>query len=572
MKQFFMSLFIVLGVVACTSVTLPAPQQGAPAGQEAAATAAPEQEAATEPEAAAAAPAESEAAGQPRSGGTLRIDTKEVIDDVDPHTAWSHVEWCISGRLLFEGLMEINRQGELAPRLAEDWPEVSDDGKVYTFKIRQGVKWHNGRDVVAADFKYGMERATNPDTGSWGQSYLQQVVGYQDFVDKKADEMTGIKVIDDYTLEITLQNPQALFLTILISTSTFPLPREEVEQAGDRWGKEVAVGNGPYMISEWTPDERLVLVKNPDYWDEGKPYLDEQVFNMAIEPAVSLLKLSTGEIDMMTSSIDPDILQTVQSDPQYTDFIHNKSSITSQWMFMNMEVEPFNNLQVRQAINHAVDREALLRVAGGGTPLYGVYPPGMPAYDPDFIPYPYDPEKAKALLEEAGFPDGFETQLYYSSETSAWVTIAPIIQQQLAQIGVNVELVPLSHTAFIAEVNTPQKVPLGFQSWAAVFPDPNDMIGPQFTCDARGVTGANNSYYCNEELENLLNQAEAEIDLEARAALYEQMNQMIMAEAPHVPLWAPELYMLLHPRVKDYDFHPAMYAADAYLWIDLASE
>jgi ABC-type transport system substrate-binding protein len=511
-------------------------------------------------------------AGQPVQGGSLRVETGEIIDDVDPHTAWSHVEWSISGRLLFEGLMELNREGELAPRLAEDWPEISEDGRVYTFRIRQGVKWHNGREVVAADFKYGMERATDPDTGSWGQSYLQQVAGYQDFIDKRVDEMSGIRVIDDYTLEITLQNPQALFLTLLISTSTFPLPQEEVEQWGNQWGTEVAIGNGPYMVSEWIPDQRLVLVRNPDYWEPGRPYLDEQVFTMAIEPSVSLLKLARGDIDMMTSNASPDILQTAQSNPEWAEFVQSKPSMTSLWMFMNMEVEPFDNQQVRQAINHTIDRDALIRVAGGGTPLFGVYPPGMPAYAPDYQPYPYDPEQAQALLAEAGYADGFATQLFYNTEGPYWVAIAPIVQQQLAQIGVDLELVPLSHSAFIAQVNTPEAVPIGFQSWAAVFPDPNDMIGPQFTCDARGVTGANNSYYCSEELERLLAEAEAETDLTRRAELYVQMNQMIMDDAPHVPLWAPEIHMLLHSRVRDYDFHPAMYAADAYLWIDQSGQ
>lgn len=559
MKQFLVVLLLLLVVSACVPAAPPAPapaeQQAAPGTGEVAAETVEEGPA---------------TAGEPVYGGTLVIDTREIIDDVDPHTAWSHVEWCVSGRLLFEGLMEFDRSGNLAPRLAADWPEISADGKTYTFKIRPGVKWHNGREVVAADFKYGMERATDPNTGSWGQSYLQQVVGYQDFVNGQADEMTGIKVIDDYTLEITLQSPQALFTTLLISTSTFPLPQEEVENAGDRWGTEVAVGNGPYMVSEWVPDERLVLVKNPDYWDEGKPYLDEQVFNMAIEPSVSLLKLSRGDIGMMTSNIDPDILATVQSDPQYQDFIQSKASMTSLWMFMNMEMEPFDNVLVRQAINHAIDREAIMRIAGGGTPMYGVYPPGMPAYDPDFNPYPYDPARARELLAEAGYPDGFQTQFYYNNEYPYWVTAVPVIQQQLAAIGVNAELVPLSHTAYIAQVNSPQTVPLGVQSWAAVFPDPNDMIGPQFTCDARGVTGANNSYYCNQELEDMLAEAESMTDLDERAELYRQMNEKIMAEAPHVPLWAPELYMLLHPTVKNYDFHPAMYAADAYLWIESA--
>ena len=563
MNPFVVVLLLLLVVSACVPAAPPAPAEPqAPAGQEAA----PETVEAAEE----TADTGQAMAGEPVYGGTLVIDTKEIVDDVDPHTAWSHVEWCVSGRLLFEGLMEFDRSGNLAPRLAEDWPEISADGKTYTFKIRPGVKWHNGREVVAADFKYGIERATDPDTGSWGQSYMQQVVGYQDFVDGKADEMTGIKVIDDYTLEITLQNPQALFTTLLISTSTFPLPKEEVENAGDRWGTEVAIGNGPYMVSEWVPDERLVLAKNPDYWDEGKPYLDEQVINMAIEPSVSLLKLSRGDIGMMTSNIDPDILATVQSDPQYQDFIISQPSMTSLWMFMNMEMAPFDNVLVRQAINHAIDREAIMRIAGGGVPMYGVYPPGMPAYDPDFNPYPYDPTRAKELLAEAGYPDGFQTQFYYNNEYPYWVTAAPVIQQQLAAVGVEAELVPLSHTAYIAQVNSSKTVPLGVQSWAAVFPDPNDMIGPQFTCDARGVTGANNSYYCNQELEQMLAEAESMTDLDQRAELYRQMNEMIMAEAPHVPLWAPELYMLLHPSVKNYDFHPAMYAADAYLWQESA--
>jgi peptide/nickel transport system substrate-binding protein/oligopeptide transport system substrate-binding protein len=507
-------------------------------------------------------------AGQPIYGGTLRVETKEIVDDVDPHTSWSHVEWCYSGRIFFEGLMEIDRQGKLVPRLADGWPEVSDDGRTYTFKIRQGVKWHNGREVVAQDFKYGLERASNPDTASWGQSYLAQVVGYDEFVDHATSEMEGVRVIDDHTLQVTLKAPQALFLTLLISTSTFPLPQEEVEKWGDKWGHEVVVGNGPFKVEEWVPDERLVVVKNPEYWDQGRPYLDAIELQMGVEPSVSLLKLERGEIDMMTSNIGPDIQRTVLGDPTWEDFVQGKPSITSLWMFMNMEIEPLNDLKVRQAINHAVDRDAILKLMGGGTPLYGVYPPGMPGYDPDFRMYSYDPDKARALLAEAGHPDGFKTGLMYNTDSDIWPTLAPIVQQQLAQIGVEVELVPMSHTTFIAQVNTPKTVPIGFQSWAAVFPDPNDMIGPQFTCDARGTTGANNAYYCNEQLEELLDQAESMTDLEQRAELYRQMNEMIMEVAPHVPLYAPQLYMLLHPRVKNFDFHPAMYAIDAYVWID----
>lgn len=505
---------------------------------------------------------------QPIYGGTLKLETKEIIDDVDPHTSWSHVEWCVSGRLLFEGLMEIDREGNLVPRLADGWPQVSDDGRVYTFKIREGVKWHNGRDVVAADFKYGMERASDPDTGSWGQSYLAQIVGYDEFVENAADEMAGIKAIDDHTLEVTLKAPQALFLTLLISTSTFPLPQEEVEKAGDKWGREIVVGNGPFMVEEWAPDERLVVVKNPDYWDEGRPYLDAQTFQMGVEPSVSLLKLDRGEIDMMTSNIGPDIQRTVLDDPAWQDFIHEKPSMTSLWMFTNMEMEPFDDVRVRRAINHAINRDAILKIMGGGTPMYGVYPPGMPGYDPDFRMYPYDLDKAQALLAEAGYPDGFKSELMYHTDYDLWPALAPIVQQQLAEVGVEVELVPMSHTAFIAEVNTPKTVPMGFQSWAAVFPDPNDMIGPQFTCDARGTTGANNSYYCDQELEDMLVEAESMTDLAKRAALYREMNEMIMEDAPHVPLYAPQLYMLLHPRVKNFNFHPAMYAADAYVWID----
>jgi peptide/nickel transport system substrate-binding protein/oligopeptide transport system substrate-binding protein len=548
-----MSLVMVFSMLlaACVAPAAPAPAEPAEAPAPA-----------EEPEAEApAAPA----ADQPVGGGTLRVATNQIIDDVDPSTAWSHVEWCVSGRLLFEGLMEFDRTGKLVPRLAEDWPEVSEDGRTYTFKIREGVKWHNGRDVVADDFKYGLERASDPDTGSWGQSYMSQVVGYQDFVDKNADEIEGIKAIDDSTLEITLEEPQALFLTLLMSTSNFPVPREEVEAAGDAWGKQMAIGNGPYMIEEWIPDQKLVLVRNPDYWDGDRPYLDAQEITMQVEPSVALLQLEKGEIDMITSNLDPEMIRTVKADAKWDDFIHQRPSMTSMWMFMNMDMPPFDDLKVRQAVNHALDRESLIKIAGGGTPLYGVYPPDMPAYDPEYIPYPYDPEKAKALLEEAGYPDGFETVLTYNTEYETWKTVATVVQQQLAEVGIEVELVPLSHTAFIAEVNTPEKVALGFQQWAAVFPDPNDMIGPQFTCDARGVTGANNSYYCNEELESMFAEAESTTDLEKRTELYKQMNEMIMAEAPHVPLFAPLLYMALSPSVEDYDFHFSMYAADPFL-------
>ena len=312
---------------------------------------------------------------------------------------------------LFDGLMDYAPgTTELIPDLAESY-ELSEDGQTYTFKLRDGVTFHNGRVLTADDVKWSIERVVRPETQSPGQGFFGMIAGFDEVAAGDAQELSGIEVLDPQTIRFTLSRPDATFLHVLALNFAFAVPQEAVEEFGPDFGNN-PVGTGAYRMTDWTLGQHVVFERNPDYYREGLPKLDQITFEVGQEPLVALLRLQRGEVDMLGDPIPPAKFLEVMDDPEWSDDVVEGGQLHTGYVTMNVNVPPFDNKLVRQAVNHAINKERIIRIVNGrAVPANQPLPPAMPGYAADYEGYAYDPDKAKALLAEAGFADGFDTVL-----------------------------------------------------------------------------------------------------------------------------------------------------------------
>lgn len=562
-----LSLLVVLAIVAVACATSPTTSpatQAPPPAQATDATQAPQptQASANAPT---SAPTQAPTANAaPKPGGTLHVVMPGTVDRLDPALAFTFVEWMIVTTETHQGLMKYDFDDKLKTDLAESY-QVSPDGKVYTFKIHQGVKFQNGRELVAADFKYSTERMAVPDLASWGQGYTSNIVGADNVIAGKAKTMSGIEVVDKYTIKFTLKQPQSTFLSFLAASPFFVVPKEEVDKWKDQFSLH-AVGTGPFMIKEWLPGNKLTLVKNPYYWEEGKPYMDSIEFTMGVDAQTSLLKVEKGEADIIADLLAPSVVQQAMSDPKWKPYIYTRSGFIPTWVWINSKNPPLDKLEVRQAIEYAIDTSKLTKLLTGvGEPLYGIYAKGAPGYDAKFRPYTYDPEKAKQLLAKAGLPNGFNIDFYYTDEVSFWELIPAPIQQDLAKVGIQMKINKITAAAK-NEKAAAKTLPLHIGGWGPATIDSADWIGSLFTCAVKDqATGY--ASYCNQKVDDLFQQTQATTDETQRSSLFRQIEDLVMADAPMIPIINVQYFVLVNPRVKGYSSHLLVPPVNPWVWL-----
>jgi oligopeptide transport system substrate-binding protein len=505
-----------------------------------------------------AAPMASPASAQePQQGGSIVITYKDDVSTLDPAIGYDWQNWSMI-KSLFDGLMDYEPgTTELRPGLAESY-EISGDGTVFTFKLRQGVKFHNGREMTAEDVKYSLDRTTLPETQSPGAGFFGSIKGYDAVAAGDAKSLEGVTVVDPHTVRIELSRPDATFLHIMALNFSFIVPKEAVEEHGADFGKN-PVGTGAFRLAEWTLGQRLVFERNPDYWREGLPYLDQITFEVGQEPTVALLRLQRGEVDVPGDGIPPAQFLQVRNAPEYKDRIVEGGQLHTGYVAMNVKMEPFDDKRVRQAVNMAINKERIVRIINGrAVPANQPLPPTMPGYDKDYKGYPYDPDRAKALLAEAGLPDGFETELFVNN-TDPQPRIAQAIQQDLASIGVKASIKSLAQANVIAAGGEPDQAPMvwsGGMAWIADFPDPSNFYGPILGCAGAVQGGWNWSWYCNEELDAKAAEADSIVD-PARAAEREQKWReifiQIMDDAPWAPVFNEQRFTMRSERMAGDD-------------------
>ena len=376
------------------------------------------------------------ASEEDRPGGTMVVTYKDDVSTFDPAIGYDWQNWSMI-KSLFDGLMDYNPgTTELIPDLAESYSS-SEDGLTYTFNLRKGVKFHNGRELVASDVKYSIERSVHPETQSPGQGFFWQIKGFDEMASGSAQALSGISTPDDHTVVIELSQPDATFLHVVAINFSFAVPKEEVEKHGQDFGRN-PVGTGAYRMTEWTLGQRVVFERNADYFREGAPFLDTIIFEVGQEPSVALLRLKRGEVDVLGDPIPSANFLQEKNDPANEGLIVEGNLLHTGYITMNTTEAPFDDKRVRQAVNMAINKERVVRIVNGrGVIANQPLPPAMPAYDTAFEGYPHDPEKAKQLLAEAGYPDGFETELY-AMNTDPNPRIAQSFQQDLAAVGIYV--------------------------------------------------------------------------------------------------------------------------------------
>ncbi len=488
-----------------------------------------------------------------KQGGAITITYKDDVATLDPAIGYDWQNWSMI-KSLFDGLMDYEPgTTKLRPELAESY-EISPDGKTFTFKLRKGVKFHNGREMTAEDVKYSLDRVTNPKTQSPGAGFFASINGYDDVAGGKSESLSGVTVVDPSTVKIELSRPDATFLHVMAINFSHVVPKEEVEKYGADFGKH-PVGTGAYKMAEWTLGQRLVFERNADYWNKGLPYIDKITFEIGQEPIVALLRLQNGEVDVPGDGIPPAKFQEVMADPEQKARVVEGGQLQTGYVTMNTTMAPFDNVKVRQAVNMAINKDRIVKLINNrAVPANQPLPPSMPGYDKAFTGYAFDVEKAKALLGEAGHPDGFETELFVMN-TDPNPRIAQAIQQDLAAIGIKASIQSLAQANVIAAGGEKDGAPMiwsGGMAWIADFPDPSNFYGPILGCGGAVQGGWNWSWYCNKELDEKAAAADSIVDpakAEERAKLWSDIYAKIMADAPWAPVFNEQRFTMKSPRM-----------------------
>ncbi len=457
---------------------------------------------------------------------------------------------------VFSGLVSFDKNLQIVPDLAESLPDISDDGTVYTFSLRHPVMFHDGsRQVTANDVKFSMERSLNPDTLSTvGTVYLDDIVGAKEFAEGQADEVSGIKVVGDFTLEITIDAPKSYFLAKLTYPTSYVVDQREVAGStcfsGSEWTRHPN-GTGPFKLEEWQLSQRLVLVANEDTYLDPKPSLAKVTYLLAGSP---LVMYENDEIDITGVGINDIERIRDPKQPLNAEFSESPSLDTS-YIGFNTKEPPFDNPKVRQAFAMALDKELLAQVVLKDLviPADGILPPGMPGFNEDLEGIPFDPEGGRALLDEVGGPSALGDITLLTSGRGA--SVGPILEAIIAlweeNLGVTVEVNQEEFGLFLRDLDEGnfQMFDLG---WIADYVDPQNFLDIKFySKSANNETG-----YSSSKVDALLEEARTEQDEAKRIQLYQQAEEIIVEDAPWIPLYHGKSNALIKPYVKDYFIAP----------------
>ncbi len=502
-------------------------------------------------------------------GGTLTFAVEGAIATLDPAIAYD-VSALPAQHLMFETLVDYDAGTTLTPLLAEALPEISADGTVYTFRLRDGLKFVKGdgsvvRGVVAQDVVDSLNRLLNPNLtptpSPVSGAFFTIIKGGQAVVDGTATTATGLRAIDDRTVEITLEQASGSFLNVLAMPFAAVIPADLAGTDTDAFSAD-PIGTGPFRLAEVKPGESYRFVKNEAYWAPERQLVDEILYRVNVDANTQLQEVQAGKLDIMGNDIPTGSWDAVRNDPRWAPLIRATPLVATMFVWLNvgMTDTPLANVAVRQAIAHAIDKANLQKVLGEGrsTAATQIFPPAMPGHDPAFDPYPYDPAKAKELLAEAGFGDGFSTTLYTDTlDTSK--AIVESVQRDLAAVGITVEIVQQPFDVLLGTISTPKTAPMTYIGWFQDYPDPSDFIDPLFSCVTAVEGGSNTSFYCNEEIDAAAAAANVEPDPAKRLAMYRDVQARIMADMPAVPTDHPTAVPLVAERVTNFAIHPVWY-------------
>ena len=503
-------------------------------------------------------------------GSTKTVDGGTFLRlGVDPPTLDPHLNTDASSALyaveIFGGLMTIDQNLAIVGDLAEGW-DVSPDGTTTTFRLRPEATFHNGRPVTATDIKWSLERAADPITESFNAAvFLSDIVGVDDKLTGLANNISGVQIINDHTITITTDAPKAYFLSKLTYPVSFVLDRENVA-IGPSWIL-APNGTGPFKMTEYRPGEVLRLTRFDDYHLEPAK-LDEVEF--LLSGGNSMLMYENDEIHV--TGIGLSSLQGVQdpSNPLSSEVVTAPPQFDVDYFGLNTTEPPFDDIKVRQAFNYAIDRQTLATTLLQDlvVPAAGILPPGFPGYNPDLVGYNYDPDKARQLIQESKYGDTGELpRITLTVPGSFGAAISPSIEAMLAMweenLGVEISILQTEWAIFLQDLHQNRFQMFGGLGWIADYPDPENFLDILFHSESTN----NQSEYTNRQLDRLLELARVEQDEAVRFALYHQSEEIIVDDAPWIPLWHSNGgYVLVKPEVSDYFLFPLIIPKYRYIY------
>jgi peptide/nickel transport system substrate-binding protein len=453
------------------------------------------------------------------------------------------------GRRIVEPLVTFAEETtQIVPGLAESWT-VSPDGLQYTFKLRKGVKFHDGTPFNAAAAKFSIERQINPE-------HPANKLGKYPFANYFFGNVKAIEAMDENTVRFVLKEPRASFLVVMAAAAASMVSPTAATKAGVDFAL-APVGTGPFRYGSWARGQSVVLEKFPDYW-KGAVKFDRVVYRPIVEDQARLTELLTGTIDLIVG-VPPDFVTQLEGSP--------KANLLKQvgahvwYLGINNTKKPLDDKRVRQALNYAVNKDAIVKdvLKGTGAVSRGPVLPGTWGADPNLPAYAYDPAKAKKLLAEAGYPNGFSTTMWVPESGSGMqspVAMAVVMQSNLRAVGVNVTLQTMEWGAYIAKLRTKEQ-DLFALSWAAGSEDPDMVMYPLFHSSQWTPNGPNRAMYKNEKFDTLLAEARHVTDQAKRAALYREAQRILVEDAPWVFVDHEIQIAATSKRVQGFKLHPS---------------
>lgn len=502
----------------------------------------------------------------PKYGGTYRKAFWQESLTFDPAFLTDIYATSIAQQI-FDGLVQFDVNLNVVPSIAKSW-EASRDGLVWTFHLRQGVKFHHGREVHADDFVYTFTRILDPRTASPRAWLFERVQGAAQFRAGAAERVEGLQALDAYTLQITLSQPYAPFITLLGMVQAQVVPREEVQRLGAEFGRR-PVGAGPFRFVNWVVGEAITLEANEAYY-EGRPFLDRLHYRIIKNYQDILAEFEKGALEEVDLTLTSQEGTPLNRDPRFR-FVR-KPLLTTAFLWLNTSQGPLSKRKVRQAINHAIDREAMISTIRQNRheQARGILPLGMPGYSPDLAGYAYNLSRARQLLAEAGYPEGKDLpplELWTSSKNTAILQEQEAIKRDLERLGIRVELFTAENwEQYKTEVLGKRPGAMYRYSWFADFPDPDNFLFSLF----HSQSPDNYANYSNPAVDHLLEQARSEGDYLKRIALYRQAETLIMADAPVVNLMYYTGEYLFQPYVQGIKLNAlgARYIPMQKIWLD----
>ncbi len=436
---------------------------------------------------------------KPVYGGSLTIAQGVEPPGLDPTTATSAAIPRVVYSNVLEGLVKIDRDGKIVPALAKDY-KISKDGKEYTFVLKKGVKFHDGKPFDAEDVKFTFERLMDPKTTTAHPEYYKDI--------------DLVQVVDPYTVKIKIKNVNSMFLFNLARPDSMIVNKQAVDKI-----KSAPVGTGPFKLVEWARGDHITLTKFEDYHKKGIPYLDKVTFKFIGDPSAQIASLKAGDIDVIAYDVSPENALLIEKDPKFK--VLNGYTTTKVILSTNNSKKPFNDIRVRRAMAHAIDRSPLIKgaMSGYGVPIGSHMDPGNPYYIDLTSVYPYDPERAKRLLTEAGYPNGFEAVIKLPERYAYARRTGEIIADMVSQVGIKLKIEVIEWGQWIDRVFKNADYDLTVIGHSEPF-DINIYANPKYYFR-----------YDNPKFQETLKKAEEEANPKARKELYIVCQKIITEDA-----------------------------------------